>query len=658
MSNLGDKLELLKALGLTPVTAETKAMASFNTTPNSSSSSGIAQPSSCVQRRYSRRRKRPDGTRNHVFHFLTDEHIKDGAGSSSRKKLAISNNTPATKAVPSATITTSPQVGAKPTNLQALQKNVVFLPNAQNQQGIVLGQTIFQGPDGKKFVLIPSTASRPQDKASTLVPQSSSAQASILPLTGNMNMNASHEIPANQSYIYLPPAQRSAKPNGKPLGPSLTNILPGPSLTNIMSNSSLVVTPTTCAAQSVSASSTQATEQATKTSNIFQLLNLKRSASKDTQIPINSMNLSIWPQGGNQTFQLVKIQKGAQPVLTDLTAGSLGLPSCVSLSASGMSRPVLSTSSPSRSDSIKQLNKLHKRVLEGGIGDVLGAVDRALSSNPSSRSVSSSNAHIPSNRTEPNRNINGPSSHLDIVTGHASSTEPGRYSSSSNSCTSINSYENAAKIRDTVVKSSERTSMDTGTSVIVVPGPKSSAAPGIVKVRAEFDTATHNSKRSSTQGNHHDRPSGSSGFKSAGGLKGDPKMNFMNPETNCVVIQGKNKKKRGRGRGFESNQRRRYGGPPFTPCNAPPSPNTPGSATCCLYEHTLLKMATRGFWGCDMGKLQDVFRSIRCESIDFDTMEDVTKRCYQFVRRKLLDAADGTEAMYKYMKNYIDEFDR
>ena len=115
--------------------------------------------------------------------------------------------------------------------------------------------------------------------------------------------------------------------------------------------------------------------------------------------------------------------------------------------------------------------------------------------------------------------------------------------------------------------------------------------------------------------------------------------------------------------GDKANHPRRLG-PPFSPNREPPLPFTPASATCTLFEHTLLKIATRGFWGCEMGVLQDVFRTIRCEpnqtvSLDYtDTVEDVTHRCYEYVKQKLLDCSDQKEKLHKYMRNYVREFDR
>ena len=108
-----------------------------------------------------------------------------------------------------------------------------------------------------------------------------------------------------------------------------------------------------------------------------------------------------------------------------------------------------------------------------------------------------------------------------------------------------------------------------------------------------------------------------------------------------------------------SDVKRAYGGPPFKPGYPPPAVNTAESAMCCFHEHTLLKMATRGFWSGDRGPLQDVFRLSRVESSDLQyDMRAVTKHCYNVVKIKLENADGDRMMMYKHMRNYVDEFDR
>ena len=108
-----------------------------------------------------------------------------------------------------------------------------------------------------------------------------------------------------------------------------------------------------------------------------------------------------------------------------------------------------------------------------------------------------------------------------------------------------------------------------------------------------------------------------------------------------------------------SDTKRAHGGPPFNPGFTPPKRNTQASALCTLYEHTLLKMATRGFWSGDRGPLQDVFRLARVENSDLQyTMNDITEHCYNVVKRKLKDAGTEQESMHKHMRSYVDEFDR
>lgn len=127
-----------------------------------------------------------------------------------------------------------------------------------------------------------------------------------------------------------------------------------------------------------------------------------------------------------------------------------------------------------------------------------------------------------------------------------------------------------------------------------------------------------------------------------------------------VLISPQKKTMRKQRTGLHSvgDVKRAYGGPPFKPGYAPPQVNTPESATCCLYEHTLLKMATRGFWSGDRGPLQDVFRLTRVENSDLQyNMKEITQHCYNVVKRKLEFADGEKDMMQKHMRNYVDEFD-
>ena len=108
-----------------------------------------------------------------------------------------------------------------------------------------------------------------------------------------------------------------------------------------------------------------------------------------------------------------------------------------------------------------------------------------------------------------------------------------------------------------------------------------------------------------------------------------------------------------------SEIKRAHGGPPFNPGSSPPPPNTPESSLCTLHEHTLLKMATRGFWSGDRGPLQDVFRLTRVENSDLQyTMNEITEHCFNVVKCKLDGAGTEKEVMHRHMRSYVDEIDR
>ncbi|XP_047143148.1 uncharacterized protein LOC124817314 [Hydra vulgaris] len=117
--------------------------------------------------------------------------------------------------------------------------------------------------------------------------------------------------------------------------------------------------------------------------------------------------------------------------------------------------------------------------------------------------------------------------------------------------------------------------------------------------------------------------------------------------------------KKGRVKNINITDKKNHGGPPFKPGCSPPKKNTPESALCTFHEHTLLKMATRGFWSGDKGPLQDVFRLARVENSDLHySMKDITEHCYNIVKTKL-EAVENSvrKSMYLHMKNYVSEFD-
>lgn len=121
------------------------------------------------------------------------------------------------------------------------------------------------------------------------------------------------------------------------------------------------------------------------------------------------------------------------------------------------------------------------------------------------------------------------------------------------------------------------------------------------------------------------------------------------------------KKRKMKGVSVHNNSeiKRAHGGPPFNPGSSPPPSNTPESSLCVLHEHTLLKMATRGFWSGDRGPLQDVFRLTRVENSDLQyTMNEITEHCYNVVKCKLEGAGSEKEIMHRHMRSYVDEIDR
>lgn len=106
------------------------------------------------------------------------------------------------------------------------------------------------------------------------------------------------------------------------------------------------------------------------------------------------------------------------------------------------------------------------------------------------------------------------------------------------------------------------------------------------------------------------------------------------------------------------DSKRAHGGPPFNPSASPPKENTAASALCTLHEHTLLKMATRGFWSGDRGPLQDVFRLTRVENSDLQyNIKEITRHCYNVVKQKLEAVGNEMDIMHRHMRSYVDELD-
>ena len=114
--------------------------------------------------------------------------------------------------------------------------------------------------------------------------------------------------------------------------------------------------------------------------------------------------------------------------------------------------------------------------------------------------------------------------------------------------------------------------------------------------------------------------------------------------------------KKRKGRPFGDNKR---SGPVFNPSSKPPKESTAESALCVLHEHTLLKMATRGFWNGDRGPLQDIFRLARVENSDLQyTMDQITEHCYNMVKERIQAKDADKHTIGIHMKNYVEEFDR
>ena len=607
MNNSDPKEIFINALGLRKLCEDEKMIRAAAVASTPQQTNNIPPK---TRKRLPRRTKPSNGFRHHIFHYTSPckpmkrtkiNHAMDGKrhvidGKSPRRNVTsvVSNVVCANQVNKSNIMVTSPQ-------MQTGNNSLLLLPaQSKTNQNIVLGQTIFNGPDGKKFVLIPSGNLRAAKTADS--PVHTAVQSSLLPMpdaTAKMTIKPAPEIVNPPGYIYVQqaPASQSNTFASMSVVNSVTNAVPG---------KKFIVNPTQSPAYQCLPAPAQG--QTSAPSNIRQLLNMTKSVPNESQVPVTSINIGVWPQGSNQSVQLLKIQKpGGVPLATGVT-------------------PIFSYSSQSTS-------------IEGAAINSAEQWGQGVAPSASSTQVSYHVTRDDATKWPQLETSNG-TALLDVTPladeapsadSPPSNNQTPKYSLHSNTSPSTN-----ARFKD--------------------------ASPSSTNAEA-VDDPSHQDEEEQQHGTP---PKGSRvisksrvKMKSYGRFVGDPNRNVSNPETNCVVIQGKKRKRRGIMKNYDTSmQHRRYGGPPFTPCKAPPAPDTPSSATCCLFEHTLLKMATRGFWGCEMGKLQDVFRSIRSESIDLDTVEDVTKRCYGFVRRKLLDAEEDKKSMYHYMKNYIDEFDK
>eukprot|EP00794_Sanderia_malayensis_P008849 gene8849-9797_t len=696
MNDLGGKEEYFKTLGLTTVSPEAKARMQAANNNNNKSKHQFVDPShnnnnnnNATQQRKRVSRKRSSttfgsgGAKKNVSHFLNSEQIKlqrgkdtiatelesTNAAKSKFSTIIPGNNSGSMIMTSSTTAVVNPpkRVSLSSATLAPMaQKNVVFMPPNQSQNGgILLGQTIFQSPDGKKYVLVPSSSPRQQScaKPSLSLPlPRTQARASILPIAG-----AGKGDVTTPSYIYLPTAPQShvaSKVFGSFGNNSATT---GASLSSIL-HSNYSVNGKNSEKHYASVKSgdiaIQGGDDSTSSNNIVHLLNMTRSALNDAKLPMTSsaLNLRICPNNNNnvtasratsQSMNLTIIQQN-RPFSLSKPVGFTASKTCNDPGVKEQIAPVSSCvpSAPSRIEGDVLPTAVNIDTTPSSLHDE-NRVEQLIINASDSQSVKKSET-----MTETTSDCLVASVQDGIALSMVQLVD-----ANMNTSDSIDAPANASidAPADAIPESAALTGSDSvlkdTDSVLSVDGPGTNAIGSVLDQDSLIPQPSCNITPAPLSSLDAANSRNTKAIAN-GKYIGDPSRNVTNEETNCVVIQGKSKKKRGKKKDATDHLHyRRYGGPPFTPCKAPPAPNTASSSKCCLYEHTLLKMATRGFWGNEMGKLQDVFRSIRCESIDLDTVEDVTKRCYGFVRKKLIDADDERKHMYHYMKNYIDEFD-
>ncbi|XP_065065926.1 uncharacterized protein LOC135691865 [Rhopilema esculentum] len=586
-----------------------------------------------VRKRPLRKPRVTNVVRKHIFHFSPDgkqskrgkstratEPPKSKADTSVMPKSVVfsyPNNASVKASMAQHSSSPAPSPRLSSSQLPSPQHNLILLPTQnKNQQGIpaqpsiVLGQTIFQGPDGKKFILIPSSTTKPASPGVGHAPKAkpfTPGHTPILPLSGNLKIKTSTEATAPQpGYLYLPQGQTVMSSTTATL--RTTSVVT--SVTNVLPGSQVIVSPSQKPGTKQFAKKQVTSQHSSSQSNIMHLLNMTRTALSETQFPVASVNFGVWPPNSNQTIQLMKIKPNdiTQKDASSVSTASLSRPTAITVQSNALTSSMVASSTVNIP--MASLALIPKNTTKQVSVDI-PKVDRILNS------LSIANK-----------------ARATLVGTNSMFTSP----------LSVDFKTVQAKVP---ISSSIKMSINTDTASL---GVAASPAGAAKRTNVHLETSSKNiscspQAKSQVKVSHISR------------YLGDPTKNVLNPDTNCLVIQGKKRRKKREFKSFNYLQYRRYGGPPFVPCKAPPAPNTPSSGTCCLYEHTLLKMATRGFWGCEMGQLQDVFRSIRSESIDMDTVEDVTKRCYGFVRRKIVAAGEDSKAMYRYMKNYIDEFD-
>ena len=664
------KEEYTQALGLRRLTEQEKTLRLLKSTTRSNHKEKISPK----PRDRACRKVRPvNGMRPPLSPFFSDWKL------TKKPKTTRSFSSKSPKRKLEENMNTLPALAKSPPQQQQSQ-NVLLLPKhgssqqaVQIQPNIVIGQTVFQAPDGKKFILIPHSASKPSTQGLvTVTKPHSQAQTLILPSTSNVKAQSNKDSHTPQRFFYLPQGHsvlgtadvrstdipRTVKMGNIPCSNVVTSISPLQKLNTDGLTQQRGGTPSTA--------------QSSISPNIIHLLNMTKNVLNETQISPATVSVNLAKsQVPDISHKLIStgplIPSSSVPLVPGSPLASRNsinlipvssMASAVSSKINALNGPGNQTSQTLQVFKIKssETSQSAVRITQSSqTPKCVYVTTNAISS--SSVATGESKSPILSLSVVPT----GTSTSLgDVPVVGANSSQIGFLSivgskmSNNASLASVlspvsstnASYEiktvgpmfpvvTAQKVHENPLKILE-------SSVLSATDGQDGLAGKITleeNAQCKSDEANRDTMR-------------------AVDYNCDPERNLRNAETNCVVVLGKKRKKTHGLKGSNTVLHRRYGGPPFMPCKAPPSPYTPSSSTCCLYEHTLLKMATRGFWGCEMGKLQDVFRSIRCESIDQDTVEDVTKRCYDFVKTRLLQAEGDCKSMYRYMKNYIDEFDR
>lgn len=663
MNDFDSKQEFYRALGLRKLTDQEKLIRLSASTSNNQSKSDHK-----TRVRPVRRVKPTGGIKSPLFSDWKLAKKPKPNRNMSVKPVKKKPEDPITPPIIPPVLPSSPPLQANKNSVILLPKQTSPQQSVQVQPNIVIGQTIFQAPNGKKFILIPSSASQKSGKGIvTLAKKHAQTHAQILPLPGNVKIQSSKSVNPPQRFIYLPRGQTvvgAANVGSSGLMRSVTiphvdpssvatvvssgNVVPN--ITTVVPRDGVIISPPHNAEldeKSARQNGTATTTLQPSTSpNIAHLLNMTKNVLKETETTSVSVSSAI----------------------SQLPATPASLTSFSIQSSTGNvipSSPLI----PTVPLSVSALQQASSRPLQ--VMRIKGPELMALQGKPSFSSTtlahqgmyitnsvcSSSSSQVPSV---------GPVSVVPNCTSVQAFNGAPKIGASTNHIGILSIVESPITDNSSTITAVTPVSVSTTTALVraqsVVSSLYKAGESSLNHVAATLDNSFDNRDDLKNGKNEHGEMKHSSVEAQLDGKRPvkyvcDPDRNLRNPETNCVVILRKKRKKLGH-KACDAKPHRRYGGPPFTPCKAPPTPNTPSSATGCLYEHTLLKMATRGFWGCEMGKLQDVFRSIRCESIDQDTVEDVTKRCYGFVRGRLLQASDDSKSMYRYMKNYIDEFDK